>query len=61
MRGPTRRLAAITFPESEILGEIDAQALEDGGCPVERTLDLGAREVIYSDRLEGSDPTRGGR
>jgi osmoprotectant transport system substrate-binding protein len=51
--GPTIDIASFNFPESEILGEIYAQALEDAGYPVERSLNLGARELIYPDLLEG--------
>jgi osmoprotectant transport system substrate-binding protein len=51
--GPTIDVASFNFPESEILGEIYAQALEDAGYPVERSLNLGARELIYPDLLEG--------
>jgi osmoprotectant transport system substrate-binding protein len=51
--GPTIDVSSFNFPESEILGEIYAQALEDEGYPVDRTLNLGARELIYPDLLEG--------
>jgi osmoprotectant transport system substrate-binding protein len=51
--GPTIDVTSFNFPESEILGEIYAQALEDAGYPVERSLNLGARELIYPDLLEG--------
>jgi osmoprotectant transport system substrate-binding protein len=46
-------VSSFNFPESEILGEIYAQALEDEGYPVERSLNLGSRELIYPDLLEG--------
>ncbi len=44
--GPTIVVASFNFGESLILGEIYAQALEDGGYPVERNLGLGSREVV---------------
>jgi osmoprotectant transport system substrate-binding protein len=39
-------VASFNFPESVILGEVYAQALEGGGFEVERQLDLGARELV---------------
>jgi osmoprotectant transport system substrate-binding protein len=51
--GPTIDVSSFNFPESEILGEIYAQALEDAGYPVDRTLNLGARELIYPELLDG--------
>jgi osmoprotectant transport system substrate-binding protein len=51
--GPTIDVSSFNFPESEILGEIYAQALEDAGYPVERSLNLGSRELIYPDLLDG--------
>ncbi len=44
--GPTIVVASFNFGESLILGEIYAQALEDRGYPVERSLGLGSREVV---------------
>jgi osmoprotectant transport system substrate-binding protein len=51
--GPTIEVSSFNFPESEILGEIYAQALEDAGYPVGRSLNLGSRELIYPDLLDG--------
>lgn len=45
--GPTINVASFNFPESVILAEIYAQALEDRGYPVERNLNLGSRELIF--------------
>jgi osmoprotectant transport system substrate-binding protein len=39
-------VASFDFPESEILGELYAQALEGAGVPVERELLLGPRELV---------------
>lgn len=50
--GPTVAVGSFNFPESTILAEIYAQALEDAGIDVERQLNIGARELIYPD-LEG--------
>ena len=41
-------VASANFPENVILGEIYAQTLENAGFVVERKLNIGAREVIYS-------------
>ncbi len=51
--GPTIVVSSFNFPESEILGEIYAQALESAGYPVERMLNLGSRELIYPELLGG--------
>ena len=51
--GPEIEVASFNFPESEILGEIYAQAMEDAGYPVARNLNLGARELIYPELLGG--------
>lgn len=39
-------VASYNFPESVLLGETYAQALEVAGVPVRRELDLGPREVV---------------
>ncbi len=44
--GPTIVVASFGFGESVILAEIYAQVLEDGGYTVERSLNLGSREVV---------------
>jgi osmoprotectant transport system substrate-binding protein len=51
--GPTIEVASFNFPESEILGEIYAQAMEDAGYPVDRSLNLGARELVYPELIDG--------
>lgn len=38
--------ASFNFPESRLLTEIYAQALEGAGIPVRRELDLGSRELV---------------
>lgn len=48
-RDPTRspiRVASFDFPESIVLAEIYAGALEGAGYPVERVLSLGSRELV---------------
>ncbi len=45
--GPTITVASFNFPESAILAEIYAQALENAGYPVEKKLNLGSRELIF--------------
>jgi len=40
------RIAAFNFPESELIAEIYAQALEARGVPVERLGRIGSREVV---------------
>lgn len=52
--GPPIVVASFNFPESEILGEIYAQALEGEGYPVDRSLNLGSRELIYPDLIAGN-------
>jgi osmoprotectant transport system substrate-binding protein len=44
--GPTIAVSSFSFAESEILGEIYAQALEAQGYPVETNLNLGSREIV---------------
>ncbi len=39
-------VASFNFEESELLGELFAQALESAGVPVDRALRLGARELV---------------
>lgn len=39
-------VASFNFPESELVAEIYAQALEHVGVPVRRELDLGTREMV---------------
>ena len=52
--GPTITVASFNFPESVILAEIYAQALEDGGYPIERNLNLGSRELIFPEIESGA-------
>lgn len=52
VEGPAITVASFNFPESVILAEIYAQALEENGYAVERNLNLGSREVIFPE-LEG--------
>jgi osmoprotectant transport system substrate-binding protein len=46
-------VAAFDFPESRLLAEIYAQALEDEGVEVRRELDLGPRELVLPALREG--------
>lgn len=39
-------VASFNFPESVLLAELYAQAIEGAGLPVERVLDLGPREIV---------------
>ncbi|CAA9381497.1 MAG: ABC transporter, substrate-binding protein (cluster 13, osmolytes) [uncultured Nocardioidaceae bacterium] len=48
------RVGSANFPESQLLGEIYAQALEDKGITVSRNLNTGEREVT-TPALDGSD------
>jgi osmoprotectant transport system substrate-binding protein len=52
--GPTITVASFNFPESVILAEIYAQALEEAGYPVERRLNLGSRELIFPELEAGN-------
>jgi glycine betaine/choline ABC-type transport system substrate-binding protein len=47
-------VASFNFPESVILAEIYAAVLEEAGYPVDRQLDLGARELIFPELADGS-------
>jgi osmoprotectant transport system substrate-binding protein len=44
--GPAIVVSSFDFPESEILAEIYAQAMEAEGYTIERTLRVGSREVL---------------
>ena len=46
--GDAITVASANFPESVVLGEIYAQALESRGFTVDRKLNIGAREVYFS-------------
>ncbi len=46
--GTAITVASANFPENVILGEIYAQALEASGFDVDRKLNIGAREVYFS-------------
>jgi osmoprotectant transport system substrate-binding protein len=54
VEGPVITVASFNFPESVILAEIYAQALEANGYTVERNLNLGSREVIFPEIEGGS-------
>jgi osmoprotectant transport system substrate-binding protein len=43
---PTIQLASFDFPESELLGQLYGQALDQHGFPVEQVVQLGSREVV---------------
>jgi osmoprotectant transport system substrate-binding protein len=45
-RHPPVRVASFDFPESQILAEIYADALQRNGYPVTRLIGLGSREVV---------------
>ena len=44
---PTVKVGSFNFPESVLLGEMYAQALEANGYTVERKLNLGNREIVF--------------
>ncbi|MEV5827916.1 ABC transporter substrate-binding protein [Spirillospora sp. NPDC052242] len=46
-------VGSANFPESALLGEIYAQALEAKGVKVERKFNIGAREVYYDQVVKG--------
>lgn len=50
----TVTVASFNFPESVVLAEIYAQALEAEGYTVERRLNLGSRELIFPDIEAGN-------
>jgi len=52
--GPAITVASFNFPESVILAEIYAQALEAGGYAIERNLNLGSRELIFPEIESGA-------
>ena len=45
-RGADVVVASFNFPESEVLAEIYARAVEEAGIPVRRELNLGPRELV---------------
>jgi osmoprotectant transport system substrate-binding protein len=51
--GGTVVVGSANFPESSLLGEIYAQALEAKGIKVTRKFDIGAREVYYDQVVKG--------
>jgi len=52
--GPAITVASFNFPESVILAEIYAQALEANGYTIERNLNLGSRELIFPEIESGA-------
>ena len=46
-------VASFNFPESELLAEIYAQAIEHAGVPVRREFDLGPRELVQPAQRQG--------
>ena len=50
----TITVGSANFPESTLLAEIYAAALEDKGVTVERKLNIGSRETYYPGLLDGS-------
>jgi osmoprotectant transport system substrate-binding protein len=51
--GGTITVGSANFPESAVLGEIYAQALEAKGLKVTRKFNIGAREVYYDQVVKG--------
>ena len=51
--GPTITVASFNFPESTILAEVFATAMEEAGYPVARELNVGARELLFPELEEG--------
>ncbi|WP_242901282.1 ABC transporter substrate-binding protein [Actinomadura terrae] len=49
----TITVGGANFPESGLIGEIYAQALEAKGLKVERKLNIGAREIYYDQVVKG--------
>jgi osmoprotectant transport system substrate-binding protein len=47
VRGPEVVVSSFNFPESALLAEIYAQAIEGAGIPVRRELGLGPRELVH--------------
>jgi len=47
-KGDTIVVGSANFPGNVLIGEVYAKALEDAGFNVERKLNIGAREVLYS-------------
>jgi osmoprotectant transport system substrate-binding protein len=47
------RVASFDFPESELLAELFAQALDARGIPVQRRFGLGSREIVQPALEEG--------
>jgi osmoprotectant transport system substrate-binding protein len=43
---PSVRVGSTNFAEQQIVAELYAQALEAGGYPIERRLNLGSREIV---------------
>lgn len=51
--GPPIVVGSFNFPESVVLAEIYARALESHGFPVQRRFDLGSRELILPELTSG--------
>lgn len=52
--GTTVKIGSANFPESEIVAELYAQALEENGFTVERRMQIGARDVYVAAVQDGS-------